>query len=103
MAAAPAPAGERGRQRGWTANARGHPRDADIRRRRKLASGQQARSKPGIPVADILGNTVTAIAIRLPGSFSAVASVALGWLTCFIACVGIVFVLPMFWFDRAFC
>ena len=52
-----------------------------------------------IPVADILGNTVTAITIRLPGSFSAVASVALGWLTCFIACVGIVFVLPMFWFQ----
>jgi signal transduction histidine kinase len=35
--------------------------------------------------------------IQTPGSLAARASVALGWLTCFIAVVGIVFVIPIFW------
>lgn len=35
--------------------------------------------------------------IQMPGSLAARASVALGWLTCFIAVVGIVFVIPIFW------
>jgi signal transduction histidine kinase len=52
-----------------------------------------------IPVTDIFGRKVTAITVRLPGSFSSLASIALGWLTSFIACVGIVFVLPMFWLQ----
>lgn len=52
-----------------------------------------------IPVTDILGQEVTAISIRLPGSFSSLASIALGWLTTFVACVGIVFVLPIFWLQ----
>ena len=52
-----------------------------------------------MPVSDLLGHEVSAISIRLPGSFSSLASIALGWLTTFIACVGIVFVLPIFWFQ----
>ncbi len=52
-----------------------------------------------IPINDILGREVAYISIRLPGSFASLASLALGWLTCFIACVGIVFVLPIFWLQ----
>lgn len=52
-----------------------------------------------IPVNDILGKEVTSISIRMPGSFSSLARIALGWLTSFIATVGIVFVLPIFWLQ----
>ena len=52
-----------------------------------------------MPITDVLGQEVTSISIRLPGSFSSLASIALGWLTSFIACVGIVFVLPIFWLQ----
>lgn len=52
-----------------------------------------------MPVSDIFGQEVSTISIRLPGSFSSLASIALGWLTSFIACVGIVFVLPIFWLQ----
>ena len=52
-----------------------------------------------MPITDILGQEVTSISIRLPGSFSSIANIALGWLTTFIACVGIVFVLPIFWLQ----
>jgi len=52
-----------------------------------------------MPINDILGHEVTAISIRLPGSFSSLANIALGWLTTFIACVGMVFVLPIFWLQ----
>jgi signal transduction histidine kinase len=52
-----------------------------------------------IPIHDILGRQVTSISIRLPQSFSSLASIALGWLTVFVASVGIIFVLPMFWLQ----
>ncbi len=52
-----------------------------------------------MPIHDILGKEVTSIAIRLPRTFSSLASIALGWLTAFVATVGIVFVLPIFWLQ----
>ncbi len=52
-----------------------------------------------IPIHDILGKEVTAISIRLPQTFSSLASIALGWLTVFVASVGILFVLPIFWLQ----
>ncbi len=52
-----------------------------------------------LPVNDILGKEVSSISIRMPGSFSSLASIALGWLTSFTAAVGIIFVLPMFWIQ----
>ncbi|MDD4101302.1 MAG: ATP-binding protein [Kiritimatiellae bacterium] len=52
-----------------------------------------------MPVNDIMGKEVSAISIRMPGSFSSLASIALGWLTSFTAAVGIIFVLPMFWLQ----
>ena len=52
-----------------------------------------------VPVHDILGKEVSSIAIRLPRSFSSLASIALGWLTAFVATVGIIFVLPIFWLQ----
>ena len=52
-----------------------------------------------IPIHDILGREVTSISIRLPQSFSSLASIALGWLTVFVASVGILFVLPIFWLQ----
>jgi len=52
-----------------------------------------------IHVADVLGQKVTSLTIQMPGSFTARASFALGWLTCFIAVVGIVFVIPIFWIQ----
>ena len=55
-----------------------------------------------LPVNDIMGNEVSAISIRMPGSFSSLASIALGWLTSFTAVVGIIFVLPMFWLQARF-
>lgn len=52
-----------------------------------------------LPINDIMGKEVSAISIRMPGSFSSLASIALGWLTSFTAAVGIIFVLPMFWLQ----
>ena len=52
-----------------------------------------------LPVHDILGKEVSSISIRLPRTFSSLASIALGWLTVFVASVGIVFVLPIFWLQ----
>jgi signal transduction histidine kinase len=52
-----------------------------------------------MPVHDILGKEVCSIALRLPRTFSSIASIALGWLTAFVAMVGIVFVLPIFWLQ----
>ena len=52
-----------------------------------------------LPVHDILGKEVSSISIRLPRTFSSLASIALGWLTAFVASVGIVFVLPIFWLQ----
>lgn len=52
-----------------------------------------------IPLQDILGRQVTTISIQLPQSFSSLAQIALGWLTFFVASVGIVFIIPVFWFQ----
>lgn len=52
-----------------------------------------------LPIQDILGKEVSAISIRLPRTFSSLANIALGWLTAFVASVGIVFVLPIFWLQ----
>ncbi len=52
-----------------------------------------------LPIHDVLGKEVTAISIRLPRTFSSLASIALGWLTAFIATVGIIFILPIFWLQ----
>jgi len=52
-----------------------------------------------LPVNDILGKEVSSISIRLPGTFSSIANIALGWLTSFIAFVGILFVVPIFWLQ----
>ena len=48
---------------------------------------------------DISGNAVSMISVSLPTSLSTVARSALGRLTFFIAMVGIVLVLPVFWFQ----
>lgn len=48
---------------------------------------------------DIAGNAVSMIAISLPRSLSNVTSMALGRLTFFIAVVGILLILPIFWFQ----
>lgn len=52
-----------------------------------------------LPIRDILGREVTTISVRLPRTFTSLASVALGWLTAFVATVGIVFILPIFWLQ----
>jgi signal transduction histidine kinase/CheY-like chemotaxis protein len=52
-----------------------------------------------LPLRDILGREITTISVRLPRTFSSIASVALGWLTVFVATVGIVFILPIFWLQ----
>ena len=52
-----------------------------------------------LPVHDILGKEVSSISIRLPRTFASLANIALGWLTAFVASVGIVFVLPIFWLQ----
>ena len=52
-----------------------------------------------LTIHDILGKEVSSISIRLPRTFSSLASIALGWLTAFVASVGIVFVLPIFWLQ----
>ena len=52
-----------------------------------------------LPIHDVLGTEVSSISIRLPRTFSSLASIALGWLTAFVATVGIVFVFPIFWLQ----
>ncbi len=52
-----------------------------------------------LPLHDMLGREVATISIRLPHTFSAVASIALAWLTVFVASVGIIFILPIFWIQ----
>ncbi len=49
---------------------------------------------------DIAGNAVSMIAISLPKTFSNVTTMALGRLTFFIAMVGILLILPIFWFQN---
>lgn len=55
-----------------------------------------------MPVNDIMGKEVSSISIRMPGSFSSLAGIALGWLTSLTALVGIIFVLPIFWLQARF-
>jgi signal transduction histidine kinase len=55
-----------------------------------------------MPVNDIMGKEVSSISIRMPGSFSSLAGIALSWLTSFTALVGIIFVLPIFWLQARF-
>jgi signal transduction histidine kinase/CheY-like chemotaxis protein len=52
-----------------------------------------------LPIRDILGREVATISVRLPRTFTSIASIALGWLTAFVATVGIVFVFPIFWLQ----
>ena len=50
-------------------------------------------------IRDIAGNPISAIAVSLPRTFASATSVALGRLTFFITMVGIVLILPVFWFQ----
>lgn len=48
---------------------------------------------------DIVGNAVTMVTVSLPKNFASVTETAVGRLACFIAVGGILFVLPLFWFQ----
>ncbi len=50
-------------------------------------------------IRDIAGNAITMIAVSLPQTFSDVTRSALGRLTFFISMVGIILILPVFWFQ----
>ena len=50
-------------------------------------------------IRDIAGNPISMIAVSLPKTFSNAAGIAIGRLTLFISLVGIVLVLPIFWFQ----
>lgn len=50
-------------------------------------------------IRDIAGNPVSMIAVSLPKTFSSAAGAAIGRLTFFVAMIGIVLVLPIFWFQ----
>ena len=50
-------------------------------------------------IRDIAGNPISMIAVSLPKTFSNAASIAIGRLTLFVSLVGIVLVLPVFWFQ----
>lgn len=50
-------------------------------------------------IRDIAGNPISTIAVSLPKTFSNAAGVAIGRLTLFVSLVGIVLVLPIFWFQ----
>ena len=50
-------------------------------------------------IRDIAGNAITMVAVSLPKTFSDVTRSALGRLTFFISMVGIVLILPVFWFQ----
>jgi len=50
-------------------------------------------------IRDIAGNPVSMIAVSLPEAFSNAARLAIGRLTLFITLVGIVLVVPVFWFQ----
>ena len=51
-------------------------------------------------IRDIAGNPISAIAVSLPRTFASATSVALGRLTFFITMVGILLILPVFWFQN---
>lgn len=48
---------------------------------------------------DIVGNSISMVTVSLPKSFTSVTETAVGRLACFIAVGGILFVLPLFWFQ----
>ena len=48
---------------------------------------------------DIVGNAISMVTVSLPKSFASVTETAVGRLACFIAVGGILFVLPLFWFQ----
>ncbi len=50
-------------------------------------------------VRDIAGNAVSMVAVSIPKTFSSATQAALGRLAFFVAMVGLVFVLPIFWFQ----
>lgn len=50
-------------------------------------------------IRDIAGNPISMIAVSLPKTFSNAAGIAIGRLTLFISLVGIVLVVPVFWFQ----
>ena len=52
-----------------------------------------------IPIYDILGKEVSSLSIRFPRSFTSLTTIALGWLTVFVAVVGIIFIAPVFWLQ----
>ena len=51
-------------------------------------------------IRDIAGNPISAIAVSLPRTFASATSVALSRLTFFITMVGILLILPVFWFQN---
>lgn len=50
-------------------------------------------------VRDIAGNAVTMVTVSIPKTFSSATQSAIGRLAFFVAVVGLVFVLPIFWFQ----
>jgi len=51
-------------------------------------------------IRDIAGNTVSMITVSLPRTFSKITSLALGRLTFFIAMIGILLIIPIFWLQN---
>jgi len=51
-------------------------------------------------IRDVAGKPLTLVAISLPRTFSAVTASALGRLTFFIAVIGLLLILPVFWFQN---
>ena len=52
-----------------------------------------------IPIYDILGEEITSLSIRFPRSFASLTTLALGYLTVFVAVVGMIFIAPVFWLQ----
>jgi len=50
-------------------------------------------------VRDIAGNAISMVTVSIPKSFSSVTQTAVGRLAFFVALAGIIFVLPIFWFQ----
>jgi signal transduction histidine kinase/CheY-like chemotaxis protein len=55
-----------------------------------------------IPIQDILGREISALSISFPRSFAAITTIGLGYLTVFVAGVGILFIVPIFWLQGKF-
>ena len=48
-----------------------------------------------LPIYDVYGRNAVSLVIRIPRTFSLIAEMALGWLSMFIALVGILFIAPL--------